>query len=45
MNICGRYHNEIVYQTKKCPLCGAMNEIEVLKTALEDQKLEAAGEL
>lgn len=30
MNICGRYHDEIVYTSKKCPLCATIGEIEDL---------------
>lgn len=34
MNICGRNHNEIVFDGKRCPLCEALERIEQLEQDL-----------
>jgi hypothetical protein len=39
MTICGGYrHSDIVYDGKKCPLCGALEEIDSLREIIENME-------
>ncbi len=40
MELCNDGHNEIVYQTKECPLCTAKEEIETLYEEIETLREE-----
>lgn len=36
MNMCDDGHEEIVFTTKKCPLCDACNELDYAKAEIQD---------
>lgn len=37
LNVCGDFrHDEIVYDGQRCPLCGALEEIDHLKDIVAD---------
>lgn len=54
MNLCNEKHEEICFEGRKCPLCdmrddlnhevdSLMKELDAIKTALEDARMDADG--
>ena len=42
MDVCARNHDEIVYDSRHCPLCEAKDEIEDLNNYLQENDTEIA---
>jgi peptidoglycan hydrolase CwlO-like protein len=42
MNICSRYHTEVVFETRECPMCLLMKELD--KRAVDVGKLNESIE-
>lgn len=40
MDICGDGHEEIVYDTLKCPLCETLDEMEELEKTITNLQVE-----
>ena len=40
MEMCFKHHDEIVYDSRSCPLCKAMNKINKLQGQIDDLELQ-----
>ena len=40
MNICSKYHDEIVFEGRQCPLCDVISELDEIKETLEKLREE-----